>query len=140
MNKQLLRWDADAWLAVILGALVASPTQVRFGQAKQSELPSECRVCPWLAACNGGCPKHRLTATAEGEGRLNYLCGGLRAFFAHADPYLRRMVVLGRPGWAAVTADLRAADRARWHSVGRNDPCPCGSGLKAKRCCWSIRP
>ncbi len=21
-------------------------------------------------------------------------------------------------------------------SVGRNDPCPCGSGLKAKRCCW----
>jgi len=23
------------------------------------------------------------------------------------------------------------------HSVGRNDPCPCGSGLKAKRCCGS---
>lgn len=21
------------------------------------------------------------------------------------------------------------------HPVGRNDPCPCGSGLKAKRCC-----
>jgi hypothetical protein len=21
------------------------------------------------------------------------------------------------------------------HAVGRNDPCPCGSGLKAKRCC-----
>ncbi|WP_424319115.1 SEC-C metal-binding domain-containing protein [Candidatus Methylomirabilis sp.] len=20
-------------------------------------------------------------------------------------------------------------------SVGRNEPCPCGSGLKAKRCC-----
>ena len=24
MNKQLLRWDADAWLALILGVLVAS--------------------------------------------------------------------------------------------------------------------
>lgn len=20
--------------------------------------------------------------------------------------------------------------------VGRNDPCPCGSGRKAKKCCW----
>ena len=20
--------------------------------------------------------------------------------------------------------------------IGRNDPCPCGSNLKAKRCCW----
>ena len=20
--------------------------------------------------------------------------------------------------------------------VGRNDPCPCGSGKKAKKCCW----
>ena len=123
-----------------LGALVDSPAQLRFGQAKRESLASECRACPWLAACNGGCPKHRLAAAADGEGRLNYLCGGLRAFFAHADPYLRRMVVLGRPGWAAVTADLRAADRARWQGLGRNDPCPCGSGLKAKRCCWSIRP
>lgn len=22
------------------------------------------------------------------------------------------------------------------HSVGRNDPCPCGSGKKYKNCCW----
>jgi uncharacterized protein YecA (UPF0149 family) len=22
-----------------------------------------------------------------------------------------------------------------WRGVGRNDPCPCGSGKKAKRCC-----
>jgi hypothetical protein len=31
-------------------------------------------------------------------------------------------------GWRAAPADVRAA-------VGRNDPCPCGSGLKYKRCC-----
>ena len=24
--------------------------------------------------------------------------------------------------------------------VGRNDPCPCGSGRKAKQCCWAKRP
>ena len=25
--------------------------------------------------------------------------------------------------------------RNPWRNVGRNDPCPCGSGKKAKRCC-----
>ena len=25
-----------------------------------------------------------------------------------------------------------------WRDVGRNDPCPCGSGLKAKKCCWNL--
>lgn len=29
------------------------------------------------------------------------------------------------------------ADRGR---VGRNDPCPCGSGKKFKRCHWSGKP
>ncbi len=23
-----------------------------------------------------------------------------------------------------------------WKGTGRNDPCPCGSGKKAKNCCW----
>ncbi|MCL2716206.1 MAG: SEC-C metal-binding domain-containing protein [Alphaproteobacteria bacterium] len=26
-----------------------------------------------------------------------------------------------------------------WRHVGRNDPCPCGSGRKAKKCCWDSR-
>jgi len=25
--------------------------------------------------------------------------------------------------------------RNPWKDVGRNDPCPCGSGLKFKKCC-----
>lgn len=29
-------------------------------------------------------------------------------------------------------------DRIRTGVVGRNDPCPCGSGLKAKRCCGGV--
>ncbi|MBL8968949.1 MAG: SEC-C domain-containing protein [Myxococcales bacterium] len=24
--------------------------------------------------------------------------------------------------------------------VGRNDPCPCGSGKKFKKCCWPLDP
>ncbi len=32
-------------------------------------------------------------------------------------------------------AALPSADAARPVKVGRNDPCPCGSGKKSKRCC-----
>ncbi|HDK43534.1 MAG TPA: hypothetical protein ENG91_03150 [Desulfobacteraceae bacterium] len=26
--------------------------------------------------------------------------------------------------------------RKAYTDVGRNDPCPCGSGKKFKKCCW----
>jgi len=35
-----------------------------------------------------------------------------------------------RPHWDAMTTYVRAAPK-----VGRNEPCPCGSGKKYKRCC-----
>jgi hypothetical protein len=39
----------------------------------------------------------------------------------------------------AVTGYVPEADNIPatnpWRHVGRNDPCPCGSGKKAKRCC-----
>ncbi|WP_436231241.1 SEC-C metal-binding domain-containing protein [Caballeronia sp. LjRoot29] len=39
---------------------------------------------------------------------------------------------MGKP--ANLTALLRVAAKAR-AKVGRNDPCPCGSGKKYKKCC-----
>jgi len=33
-------------------------------------------------------------------------------------------------------ARLAAAGQVK---IGRNDPCPCGSGLKFKKCCLGIR-
>jgi preprotein translocase subunit SecA len=38
-------------------------------------------------------------------------------------------------GEAAATASSTAAPRHAGQKVGRNDPCPCGSGKKYKRCC-----
>ena len=41
-----------------------------------------------------------------------------------------------RKQWRERSAALRqAAIRPRALRVGRNDPCPCGSGRKFKRCC-----
>jgi uncharacterized protein len=119
-----------------LGELVRSPKQRAFGRAKQETLPTYCRSCPYLFACNGECPKNRILLTPEGEPGLNWLCEGLRAFFAHTEGRLRRMAaILARGGEAAEIMPL-LAEEAR--TTGRNDPCPCGSGEKYKRCCGLV--
>ncbi len=69
-----------------LADMVFSPEQVRFGYAKSEALPKYCRTCAFLHDCWGECPKNRLLRTPDGEPGLNYLCAGLRRFFAHAGP------------------------------------------------------
>ncbi len=62
-----------------------------FGIEKETSLPSACRQCEVLDACNGGCPKHRFTLTASGEPGLHYLCAGYKRFFRHIRKYCRVM-------------------------------------------------
>lgn len=128
--------------SVDLGALVDAPVQVRFGLDKRDRLPAQCRSCPWLSVCNGGCPKDRFALAEDGAPGLNYLCDGFRRFFAHAEQPARHITERVRRGAGAGTimAELRAQTLERWRGVGRNDPCICGSGRKAKQCCWSQRP
>ncbi|HWQ69240.1 MAG TPA: SEC-C metal-binding domain-containing protein [Patescibacteria group bacterium] len=49
-----------------------------------------------------------------------------RGFFALVLYFGTIGLMWGRP---------EPVDRLRTGLVGRNDPCPCGSGRKAKRCC-----
>jgi uncharacterized protein len=76
-----------------LGDMVFAPDQVRFGYAKSETLPAYCRRCEFLADCWGECPKNRLLRTPDGEPGLNYLCAGLKRFFAHAVPEAARIAV-----------------------------------------------
>ena len=121
--------------------LIDLPIQLRFGEGKQDKLGAKCRACPWLSVCNGGCPKDRFI-TEEGGPPLNHLCAGFEQFFAHAHPVSMKILNLARGGSepAKIMAELRSDAMAKWKGVGRNDPCPCGSGLKAKNCCWGKRP
>jgi uncharacterized protein len=125
-----------------LGELVDSQVQRRFGEDKRDRLPDQCRSCRWLAVCNGSCPKDRFATAGDGAPGLNYLCDGLRLFFAHAEPTLKWVIERRKNGARpeSIMAKLQAELVARWKGVGRNDPCPCGSGLKAKQCCWDQRP
>lgn len=74
----------------------SSRRQADFGAAKHNRLPDECIKCRYWFACRGECPKHRFDRTAEGEEHLNALCEGYKAFFRHAEPYMRRMADLLR--------------------------------------------
>jgi len=74
-----------------LADMVFSPAQVKFGYAKSETLPAYCRRCEFLRDCWGECPKNRLLRTPEGEPGLNYVCPGLKRFFAHAVPTAKSM-------------------------------------------------
>ena len=108
--------------------LVTSPAQRAFGRSKADSLPGQCRECTVRFACNGECPRNRFTTTADGEPGLNYLCAGYLSFFTHIDGPMKLMAGLLRDG--------RYADEIRgvFAAAGRNEPCPCGSGRKAKAC------
>jgi uncharacterized protein len=94
----------------LLSALVDAPVQRCFGDDKRDRLPTQCRSCPWLMVCNGGCPKDRFALADDGETGLNYLCSGLRQFFAHAERPLRQVMERMRQGLSpeAIMAELRA--------------------------------
>lgn len=68
--------------------MMYSERQQQFGLDKQHTLPSQCKECEFLFACNGECPKNRFAKTASGEPGLNYLCKGYFQFFKHVAPYM----------------------------------------------------
>lgn len=117
--------------------MVESPKQKKFGQDKRDALPRYCRECDVRFICNGGCPKDRFLQTPDGEDGLNYLCAGYKQFFNYTAVFMReiaRMVGQKRsPLW--IQEKMRELHSSIWKNVGRNDPCPCGSGKKYKKCC-----
>lgn len=122
------QWRLGNIMQGSLDEMLNSPRQSEFGQAK-ADLPAECSACPWLKICRGGCPKDRWPGNQDGA--LNYFCSAYQRFFAHADPDLRQLVAEWRRAQESQPRIVNPAS-AR---IGRNDPCPCGSGLKYKRCC-----
>jgi uncharacterized protein len=72
-----------------------------FGVSKEIALPRWCKECEVLAACQGGCPKHRFETTYYDEPGLQYLCAGYKKFFLHIRKYLRAMATLLENGLPA---------------------------------------
>jgi len=119
--------------------LLESPAQRNFGEAKWRNLPQYCRSCEVLDLCYGGCPKDRILRAPDGEEGLNYLCPGYKRFFKHCKPFLSELSTLWKKqsvGGQASVPEMRTIGVSP--KIGRNDPCPCGSGKKYKKCCLGL--
>jgi uncharacterized protein len=128
-----------------IAEMVSSEQQQQFGAEKSNALPRYCRECTYLFTCHGECPKNRVLTTPDGEPGLNWLCEGLKAFFAHTERPMKLMAELLRRGQPAdLVMGLLAQEEKRLTEAiaraGRNDPCPCGAkdadgnSIKFKKC------
>jgi uncharacterized protein len=121
-------------LVTSLEELLDSRAQKVFGMNKLNTLPRYCLMCEVRSMCNGECPKNRFLTSPDGEPGLNYLCTGYRKIFNHCRPFVDAIGAAWRirnnPQSSPPLRKTLATEK-----VNRNDPCPCGSGKKYKRCC-----
>ena len=59
----------------------------------------------------------------------------LAGWYGFSEGYARKMALGAEERAEQTRREQQRRDRDRWRHVGRNDPCPCGSGRKFKKCC-----
>ena len=117
--------------------MLNAPRQARFGGRKEA-VASQCRSCRYLAICRGGCPKDRRHNPRNLE--ISYFCKAYQIFLDHADAQLRVIAKRLTSGPAqSMNPHPKPSGQPKVSQVGRNQPCPCGSGKKFKRCCGGIK-
>ena len=105
-----------------------SATYTQFGRQK-SLWNEECNTCPYLSLCHGGCQKNRVGGSNSSK-TLSVLCKGWKTFYTHA---LARLEGLAKTIRTEQHITVEKPMKSR--KIGRNEPCPCGSGKKYKNCC-----
>jgi len=155
-------WKVGNIMERPLAELVTDPLIEEFARLKTA-VPDTCRDCEYFDFCRAGCPKHHMPIGTD-PGRYNWFCEGYKTYFREALPELRRIAEYVQRGQQPPTAHQppagaptreAAARQAAFQAgpppdapmpakprvspprkpPGRNDPCPCGSGRKYKRCC-----
>ena len=109
---------------------------IAFGSQK-SNWNSVCNSCQCLDLCNGDCLKHRVYGDHKPK-NLSYLCQGWKQFNKHSNKRFEDLAAeirrIRREEMAQAALTSRPVKQTT-KPVGRNAPCPCGSGLKHKKCC-----
>ncbi|MFW5985174.1 MAG: anaerobic sulfatase maturase [Halanaerobiaceae bacterium] len=126
-----------------IAQLMSSEKMKTFGQNKRDKLGDTCRECEFYFICHGGCPKNRNSHLFDNnqEENLNYLCAGYKLFYDYINPFMQEAsrLIKNRKSPSVIQKNLKKIYDKKWKNTGRNDPCPCGSGKKYKKCCLSRR-
>ena len=99
-----------------------------FGQQKTAWNPT-CSACEYLKYCSGDCLKHRLNNNPQ---ELSWLCAGWKQFFKHSIPGFKEIAS------SIIKERQQFVSQGNPSNIGRNQPCPCGSGKKYKKCCGRL--
>ena len=125
------KWKLGNILEGDLTEMLNSRRQSAFGKMK-SALPEPCQAGNWLKYCQGGCTKDRIRDSRD-QG-VSHFCLSYKMFFEHADVELQQLSQ--RWKWEQTQlSEKNVLQKPKKMKAGRNDPCPCGSGKKYKKCC-----
>ncbi len=132
VRKELLLGNIheDDW-----DSLQKSEKYREFG-AKKADWQNKCAQCEFLYICSGDCLKHRIYGTVENPRNLSWLCEGWKKFYRHSLPKFKKLAeqIIEERRQAMMMQQMQKNPAMRF-TPGRNDPCPCGSGKKFKKCC-----
>lgn len=110
--------------------LLSSKKYEAFGQKKRL-LDHDCNKCSFVTICAGDCQKNRLSKNTIPYSK-SMLCDGWKQFYKYSMPSFKKLVK------KLERKKSRTGTNASSHRhIGRNDSCPCGSGQKYKKCCFS---
>jgi uncharacterized protein len=104
---------------------------------RKAELNQQCLDCAFLDLCMGDCQKHRRKIGTQTP-VVSYLCQGWRQFFKHTEHALESLIkTIQFNRLKDQLGSQQAFHTVKKSTPGRNQPCPCGSGKKFKKCCCS---
>ena len=92
----------------------------------------ECELCPYLNLCHGDCQKFRYGAPINSK-EMSALCKGWKMFYTRKLPSF-----IGIAEEYKAQHNIKTPPHFKMDKIGRNLPCPCGSGKKFKNCCGKI--
>ncbi len=126
-------WKLGNLLENNLLEMLNSEKQDKFGKIKK-DLPKECLSCKWLTYCFGGCPKDRIRDPRDKN--MTHFCEAYKMFYEHIDETFTEMATefLDKNKPIKEVSKIVVPENEN-NEIGRNDPCPCGSGKKYKKCC-----
>ncbi|MFX1489111.1 MAG: anaerobic sulfatase maturase [Promethearchaeota archaeon] len=127
VRKDLLLGNVktDSWTE-----LINSPKYHKFG-AQKANWDVNCEKCPFINFCHGDCQKFRFHDSVSSK-YLSILCKGWKKFYASTLPRFKTIA-------DKIKRENKSLSQFQTKTIkiGRNSPCPCGSGKKYKDCCLS---